>query len=86
MFEASRHGLVTCNLSCELWSDMESVLASHNLHDCNERAALAILLDRFGYFLTNAKRLENAENIIIYLKILPQKIKSNIFYIVLEFI
>jgi len=47
---------------------MKSVLASHNLQDCNERAALAILFDRFGHFLTNAKRLENAENIIIYLK------------------
>jgi hypothetical protein len=32
---------------------MESVLASHNLHDCNERVALAILFDRFGHFLTN---------------------------------
>jgi hypothetical protein len=56
---------------------MESVLASHfdDLQDCNGRAALAILFDRFGHFLTNAKRLENTENIIIYLKILPQKIK-----------
>jgi hypothetical protein len=67
------------NLSCELWSEMESVLASHNLQDCIERAALAILFDLFGHFLTNAKRLENAENIIIFLKIVPQKIKSNIF-------
>jgi hypothetical protein len=42
---------------------MESVLASHfdDLQDCNGRAALAILFDRFGHFLTNAKRLENAD-------------------------